>query len=484
MNIRCLPKHSGELRCFINVLGNEFDIIVLTEIGSRNISTVEHLFAGYVFFYVTPDVNFYGGVGIYISEKMENVYIDEHLSITKSCHCVKCETGSLFVRFTHNNASFIVSGIYRHPNGNSSNFVKDLDRSLENIDNDVTTILTGDLNIDIIKIENEITLEYVSTLMSYGYLPYITLPSRITEYSATFIDHIFIRFAKNSRLQPTNTLSGMFYCDITDHLPCFVSLKCNLCVDNANRPKVRLFGDKNWRKFKELMESYDSRYIYPVQTFRDLSYLLSNVFTKSRFQLWHFPVQEWETSNGLRRDWKKKHKKNNHKLYKLYIRSGDEQTKSKYNRYKNMLRVCIREAENKYYQNLFEDTRSSHNLWKNIGPIINPSKKKKLNNINKLVINGHSTSDSKDISEYMNNFFCNIGNDLQSVIPNTGDQYKHFWSERVERNFFSITHKHSRTSTWNKVTKSQNCMRSRQYWGKGNLVMPICLCQQPNYYIQ
>ena len=100
---------------------------------------------------------------------MENVYIDEHLSITKSCHCVKCETESLFVWFTHNNVSFIVGGIYRHPNGNSSHFIKDLDRSLENIGNDVTTILTGDLSIDIIKIENEIILEYVSTLMSYGY---------------------------------------------------------------------------------------------------------------------------------------------------------------------------------------------------------------------------------------------------------------------------------------------------------------------------
>ena len=66
MNTRSLPKHSGELKCFINVLGNEFDMIVLTEIGSRNVSTVEQLFEGYVFFYVTPDVNFYGGVGIYI----------------------------------------------------------------------------------------------------------------------------------------------------------------------------------------------------------------------------------------------------------------------------------------------------------------------------------------------------------------------------------------------------------------------------------
>ena len=63
------------------------------------------------------------------------------------------------MRFTQSNVSFIVGAIYRHPNGNSSHFVKDLDRSLENIGNDVTTILTGDLNIDTIKIENEITLE-------------------------------------------------------------------------------------------------------------------------------------------------------------------------------------------------------------------------------------------------------------------------------------------------------------------------------------
>ena len=147
-----------------------------------------------------------------------------------------------------------------------------------------------------------------------------------------------------------------------------------------------------------------------------------------------------------------------------------------------MLRVCIREAEKKYYQNLFEDTRSSsYNLWKNIGPIINPSKKKKLNNINKLVINGHSISDSKDISQYMNNFFCSIGNDLQSVIPNTRDQYKRFYRKELKEHF-SITHKHSRTSTWNKVTKSQKGMRSRRYWGENNLVMPRCFCQQPNYY--
>ena len=69
-------------------------------------------------------------------------------------------------------------------------------------------------------------------------------------------------------------------------------------------------------------------------------------------------------------------------------------------------------------------------------PHYKPLEEKTLNNIDKLVINGHSISDSKDISEYMNNLFYNIGYDLQIVLPNTGDQYKHFLSERVERTFF------------------------------------------------
>ena len=115
----------------------------------------------------------------------------------------------------------------------------------------------------------------------------------------------------------------MFYCDITDHLPCFVSLKCNLCVDNANRSKARLFGDKKCRKFKELMKSYDwitlylsspdlyRSFISVVKRFYEISF---SMVTLSRSRMRGKP---WVTK-GL-----KISIKNNHTLYKLYIRSGD-----------------------------------------------------------------------------------------------------------------------------------------------------------------
>ena len=54
LNIRSLPKHGGELVCLLEVLETKFDIIVLTEIGSRNISTVKHLLENYQLYYVIP----------------------------------------------------------------------------------------------------------------------------------------------------------------------------------------------------------------------------------------------------------------------------------------------------------------------------------------------------------------------------------------------------------------------------------------------
>ena len=87
---------------------------------------------------------------------------------------------------------------------------------LNQIDNDKTTVLAGHMNIDIIKFSKEDVVSCVTTLMSYGYLPYITLPSRIKDFSMTCIDHIFIRL--NRRENVLNILSGLFYCDLSDHV--------------------------------------------------------------------------------------------------------------------------------------------------------------------------------------------------------------------------------------------------------------------------
>ena len=48
---------------------------VLTEIGARNISMVEHLLDDYEFIYTLPKSNMYGEVGLHLCKDMTNVNI-------------------------------------------------------------------------------------------------------------------------------------------------------------------------------------------------------------------------------------------------------------------------------------------------------------------------------------------------------------------------------------------------------------------------
>ena len=134
---------------------------------------------------------------------------------------------------------YSIGGIYRHPNGNVSHFVSALELLLNDLDNGRTTIIAGDMNIHIIKFTNIDVISYMTTMMAYKYQPYITLPSRITQLSTTCIDHIFMK--KSNKAKILNTLCGLYYCDISDHLPFFLSLKFEKYNCVSERPMTRLF---------------------------------------------------------------------------------------------------------------------------------------------------------------------------------------------------------------------------------------------------
>ena len=200
---------------YLGTLKTEFHVIMLTEIGSRNFTVVEKIFPNYTFFQKIPQRNYWGGVGIYIHNSLSNVGLLDEINIVLGCDCMKCEVESLFVEFMFNGAMYTVGGIYRHSNGNVSHFVAALECVLHKINTNRTTVLAGDMNIDIIKFSNEDVMSYMSTLMSFKYLPYITVPSRITQLSTTCIDHIFVKTSQKDKV--LNVMSGLFYCDITDH---------------------------------------------------------------------------------------------------------------------------------------------------------------------------------------------------------------------------------------------------------------------------
>ena len=128
-------------------------------------------------------------MGIYTCEALTNVAVKNDIKIGKSYECMKCENESLFNEFCYRGNAYTINGFYRHQNGNVSHFITDIEMVLNQIDNDKTTVLAGVMNIDITKCSYEDVVYCVTTIMAYGYWPYITIPSRIKIFSMTCIDH-------------------------------------------------------------------------------------------------------------------------------------------------------------------------------------------------------------------------------------------------------------------------------------------------------
>jgi hypothetical protein len=436
LNIRSLTKHAGELVNFLNLLNTKFQIIILTEIGARNLSVVYHLLRNHTFYYVPPDLNMYGGVGIYVSDCIENVSVVDKLKLKPTCDCKKCAFESLFLNFTFRHKLFTIGGIYRHPGGSVSHFLSALETATSNVDKCRTCILTGDFNINLINYDQECVLKYFTMLLSHKYFPYIVLPSRITENTATCIDHIFIRKSKNE----THTLinSGLFYCDISDHLPCFVSLDLHVPV-NTERPNVRLFSDINCSRFIENMSSvhWDELFTPSNDWYSVFVAKVKHIFQKS------FPLVKLSRKRARDKPWItraiKVSIKHNHRLYRNAIRKNNVNSRLIYKRYNVRLKKCIDHAQIRYYNDLFTNSKNATiNIWKNLNGILNPDKKRKHTHINKILTNGQMVTDKAKIPNVFNNFFCNIGKQLQNQLPNVNasDKFKKYLPPPVLNSFY------------------------------------------------
>ena len=105
------------------------------------------------------------------------------------------------------------------------------------------------------------THQFLEELFHNNYTPQITLPTRITDRSATLIDNIFL----NTQLHKQT--SGSITTSISDHLPQFTILK-------------KIFGTRNiigkeqinYRDFKNFNEI---EFIYDIQSI-DWSYAIQN----------------------------------------------------------------------------------------------------------------------------------------------------------------------------------------------------------------
>ena len=111
----------------------------------------------------------------------------------------------------------IIGTIYRPPNNKFHIFENAMNVLLHKIDKEnKICYLMGDFNIDLLKSEScDYADRFIEQLFTSSYTPLITKPTRITQHTATIIDIIFT----NNIEKLENSINGIIFSDISDHLP-------------------------------------------------------------------------------------------------------------------------------------------------------------------------------------------------------------------------------------------------------------------------
>ena len=194
-------------------LNHSFSLIGLIETKYKvsKESLFSHIIPGYSFI-SEPSLSNAGGVGFFVSDKL-NFSVRDDLSKSS----INYE--SLWIEIQCGFKDDLICGIiYRHPHGDLEAFMAFLNETIDTINREKKySIVMGDFNLNLLNTDSHPgTDEFLNTMGSYLFNPYILKPIRITHHSATLIDNIFF----NSVSHPT--ISGNLVYDLTDHLPNFL----------------------------------------------------------------------------------------------------------------------------------------------------------------------------------------------------------------------------------------------------------------------
>ena len=132
-----------------------------------------------------------GGVALFIKNTI-NYKIRDDLSVF-----IPHVFESLFIEYESKGKKKNIVGVIYRPNtpprADLDLFVHTLDELLHIINNEgKPCTIMGDTNINLLKFDtHDKTNTFLNNCISHGFLPRITKPTRLAEYSATLIDHIY-----------------------------------------------------------------------------------------------------------------------------------------------------------------------------------------------------------------------------------------------------------------------------------------------------
>lgn len=401
LNIRSLNKNFDELKIFIESLKPSPDVVICTETHKIVLPALFEL-ESFNLFYVDSEINKCDGTCIYVSSKLK------HQSTSKSINRIN----AILTEIDLGHEKLLLTSLYKSHCVAINEFVDDLYAYLVEQKNVRNHLIIGDMNIDLLH-ENAKINNYIINYYENGYHSFINLPTRVTNESATCIDHIFGKLNENIKATPMIYDNG-----ITDHFSTLLFLEIE---PNCNVKKVDpIFYKKiDYRKLNCNIETENWNDIYnetdvnlAVEKFiRKIHFYIEEASTSKKKRVSNRARKEWITTGIL----KSCRTKNN--LYRQSKASPSNlELKRKYVEYKNKLKTMIQLAKTKYYGNIVTKSKNDNRkLWKFINSKIKNGTQKKdgiteiySESKNKLVF------DKTEIANEFNDFFTNVGPSMAS----------------------------------------------------------------------
>ena len=309
------------------------------------------------------------------------------------------------------------------------------------------TILAGDFNINLLKVlEREKYAEFLDLMLSVGFVPKITYPTRYAKKSASLIDHIYVR-SKISNTINQSSLAGILYSAISDHFAPFTTFRFKSPPVCPKYVTVHKQDEKALNAFKnaiqpEILLSKINKNINgdPNHTFDVIQSEIRNAkelhlpSKRVRFNKYKHKSKNWITSGIL----KSIHFRD--KLYSKFksCRPSDQSLpvhKSRYNNFNKILKKAIKEAKSNYYDAEF--SKYSDNVkksWQTINQILN--RDKKSNQFpSQIKINNTHISDKQKIADHFNGYFACIGENLADNIPMAKHTFDKYLNNRILTSF-------------------------------------------------
>ena len=335
---------------------------------------------------------------------------------------------------------YVIVNVYRPPNevvDKFNIFVNEFDMFLNNLSKmNRSTYICADFNIDLLRIHKKHNYRnFFDTVLSAGFHPKITLPTRITDTSNTLIDNILVNVIDDRHI------SGIMINKISDHQPIFTcNNKLFEQVDMTQYIEIETKSENSQKRFIEHLKNINIMNKLNMDINSDINdnyEVFCKLLQSSKSE--HMPIKSVKFN-------KYKHKKNKwiskgiiksieikDKLYKLMIQhtiddvEAHQYIKNTFNIYRNMLKKLIRQAKRLYYIATF--ARFKHNIkqtWKIIKESLNRSKRDALPN--RFLVGEQYIDDPKEIANAFNSYFINIGPSVASHIV-TDVSYKDYLSE-------------------------------------------------------